>query len=456
MSSIFPELPLRLGDYTLSRLLSARENSELYEATQSHVERSVIIEVLRPDCDQHALNAFLNTARARVATNPPRVGQVFESLMAKGFWYLAQEKPAGRSLATRLEQGASLTPLETCAVIIAAAELYAACTRQQRAAAPLLPDSIFLSDKGDIAFLSPVVAGKPRPEAVPLQMRELAFCLRPLLPRSGPGCNRVSTLVLWLQEGYEGQWLEWPSIQSTAALIVEQLTPPRQEASARQRPQTTGSRRRAILRRWRRNLRRSGWVAASAAIIAAIAYLGSLFPLSSPAELAPLQGEYVACQLHEKTVRVLAHPVTRREYRDFLQAYDSMSASRKAALHRDTPPEHADPRPAGWDASDSAQPEDAPVTNVSYWNALAYARSLGGELPPIELLAAVRQETGEEPAIQEWTASTHPDSGVYRESALILPPGENPAPLLEPERAARSPQRGFRILLDTSSTPSNA
>jgi len=457
MSAIFPELPQRLGDYTLTRRLSERNTSELYEATQSHVERAVILEVLRPGSPRPILDSFLNTARARVVAALPRVGQVFESLMTDTFWYLAQERPVGQSLAERIAEDKALTPCETCFIISAAAELYTACLKAQLATAPLTADAIFLSADGNVTFLSPVVPGEPTPDSPPTQMRELALTLRPVLPRSGPGKNRVSTLSLWLQEGYEGQWLEWSSIQSTAALILEQLAPPQENRQEAPQEEVQDSRRRTLLKRYRSCLRHGIRAAAALTLISALACLGFLAPAPAPATIPPHQGDYIACQATPEPAALMARPVSLREYRRFLQACDAMKPEQLAALNKNIPAEHTSHRPADWETQEqAAQTQDTPVTGVSYWDALAYARHAGGELPEAGLLTAARREIGT-PGIQEWTASTRQNSDMYREAQLILPSGDSPdtAPLLESDRSARHPQRGFRILLPNLPTPSD-
>lgn len=457
MSAIFPELPQRLGDYTLTRRLSERDTSELYEATQSHVERAVILEILRPDSPRTVLDNFLNTARARVAADLPRVGQVFESLMTDTFWYLAQERPVGQSLAERIAGDEALTPCETCSIISAAAELYTACLKARLATAPLTADTIFLSAGGDVTFLSPVIPGEPPANSTPAQMRELVLTLRPVLPRSGPGKNRVSTLALWLQEGYEGQWLEWSSIQSTAALIIEQLAPPQESSPEAPRAETQDSHRRNLLRRYRSALRHGIRAAAALALISALACLGFLIPIPAPEELPPHQGDYIACRSTSEPSAIMARPVSLWEYRRFLQACDTMKADQLATLNKNIPAEHTNHHPTDWEAQErAARTQDDPVTGISYWDALAYARHAGGKLPEAGLLTAARRETGT-PGIQEWTASTRQDSDMYREAQLILPPGNAPntTPLLESDRSARHPQRGFRILLPTLPTPSD-
>ncbi|MBR7110180.1 MAG: hypothetical protein IKC90_09075 [Akkermansia sp.] len=69
----FQKLPTRLGVYTLTRHIGNRGEAALYLATQSHVERGVVVEVLPPASDHEAVQAFLASARARVAVSLPYV-----------------------------------------------------------------------------------------------------------------------------------------------------------------------------------------------------------------------------------------------------------------------------------------------------------------------------------------------------------------------------------------------
>lgn len=45
----FQHLPTRLGVYTLTREIGRNATTTLYLATQSHVERGVLVEVLNPE-----------------------------------------------------------------------------------------------------------------------------------------------------------------------------------------------------------------------------------------------------------------------------------------------------------------------------------------------------------------------------------------------------------------------
>ena len=90
MKPIFPQLPSKLGLYTVTERLGSRQYSELYNAYQSYVDRGVILEALRPGCDEARANYFLAAAQARAAVNLPGVSPVLESAQSGSIIYLLQ------------------------------------------------------------------------------------------------------------------------------------------------------------------------------------------------------------------------------------------------------------------------------------------------------------------------------------------------------------------------------
>ena len=59
MNPIFSELPRQFGVYTLTRLIELRQNTVLYEAQQSHMDRAVVLEVLAPGVSHEEEVSFL-------------------------------------------------------------------------------------------------------------------------------------------------------------------------------------------------------------------------------------------------------------------------------------------------------------------------------------------------------------------------------------------------------------
>lgn len=464
MPTIFSHLPANLGIYTLTRFLGEREQTELYLATQSHVERGVVIEVLKPGAGPEEMENFLNTARARGSASLPHVSQVYESMVTDGMWYLTLERPKGKNLSQMAASGERLQHTQqACGIISAAAELYEAAARQGLAAGGLPGDAVFYSRDGSCTFLSPVLAGTPDPASVPAQMAALAHALEKVVAQGVPGQNRLSTLLHWMQEGYEGEYLDWASAAGTAGLICEQLTPVLDKSVLNRRiTLTTGAKKRQHLRHRRKLLRAVAVGILITAFIIAMAVLGNLFLSSESEELQPDDGKYIACKQGQTTKRLLSRPVSIGEYDAFLSALTQSSTPLPtlARIHKGIPQDAQKYLPAEWDSQSKCARRgkkwhgeklslSSPVRGVSYWDSLAYANYMKGSLPDAKMLQAARRElqSKEGEGVEEWTASVSSAEPLYEKGRIILPADSGASPLIEPDPTARNIRRGFRILL---------
>ncbi len=456
MTPIFPQLPVALGTYKLTRLLGSHAECDLYIAEQSHVDRTVLLEVMRPSRDADIQRRFLENARARVANRLPHVVQVLESTQTKGYWHITHELPKGRSLATILAEGATLTAPQFCRLIGNMAALYNACQAAGLAADTLRADMAFISKSGAVNFLSPIAGGSAQdaPDTA-TQMRELAELIRPAQPTQGSGRTRITTLLTWMSEGYEGQSLDWQAISATAGQIIEQL----ENATLKVAPPPTYDSGKAERRerKEQRTRRRSICLAmTAAAVVIAMGAAGTFFGPS--AHRSPVEDGAVHCLIDGEADRMLARPVSIGDYRKFLRALDKLPGNRIARINSGIPPADCNHEPAGWDSMVRAATKKeewqgrklslgSPVTNISYWNALAYSRYANGRLPEAAALQAVlRLRETPDTGIHEWTASENKPFGPYCAGRIVLPgSGDNPYPVANP--AERSPKRGFRILL---------
>lgn len=441
-------------------------HSELYTARQNHVERVVILEILHQDIGQDTLNLYLKTARKRVASTLPHVAQVIESGVTDGSWYLTQEKPLGTNLEQLYKKNEQLTPLQVCAIIKTAAQLYTHCAEQQLQAAPLSRTHIFMKqDKTGckISFLSPIYDTPDQPTHSHQHMQGLADALLPLLPTNTAGQTRIATLIQWLKEGYEGNYLDWPAVESTALMIEEQLIPPAPSLlSATQATHTNLPSRRIILKQQRVLKHRIVQSLCLLLFLALCLAIGICCAPSEPKLLPPRIGDYLLCQQNNQDIYASVHPVSIVQYNRFLSAYAGMTHTQKAAVNKGIPDGIIDHTPAQWEeqlqAADKQTQwqgrtltEESPVTGVSYWAALAYAHYHQAELPDTDLLLTLRQEIGSSD-IQEWTKDLQPANVVYAASHLVLPP-DSTTPIAEPNPASHHPHRGFRIMLSSLPTP---
>ena len=424
MSPIFPELPHPLGVYSLTRLLELREYTELYEARQTHVDRAVVLEVLRPGVPHLAEVAFLAQGRHRVATaGVPHVAAVFESLRAEGLWFLTQERPQGSSLADLAGKGGVLSVPDICRVISCAGRMYDTYAQAGHHAMPMASSSIYVEAGGEVHFLSPLVEGSSySPQQ---QMEALATALWTVYPQEkAPGIGRTTTLLQWLQEGINGSFLSWAELAQTADTIIEQL-----EANAQPESEKTAitrmrerinrhpgiQRMRAFLGQW------GGYLAAAGAIIGVLSSIGTQLGMKAPEVSSACDDSAMHCQQDGVYERVLLTPVSVQQYAEFIQAFYTLPENRQQELLQEMADWELSLEPANWDTQLNQANTQSPVTGVSYWQALLYARHAGGNLPSASQLQMLR--TTASPAAElEWSRSAEetPLPGIYNGTAYLL------------------------------------
>jgi hypothetical protein len=461
----FENLPTRLGVYTLTELLGRGEYTDLYQARQSHVERGVVVQVLRPGADKTTTDYFLNVVRARGATALPGISQVLESKMAGQTWYLAHERPEGSNLAQLAATGGRLSTAQACAVIATVARMYATAARQNIAMEPLSPYTIYVKENDSVRVLSPVLCGEYDPAATGAHMQALAAALYPVLPQNVPGQGRVATLVQWIDQGYEGQFLDWDAISATAEEINTQTAPLLTRSEVEHLSSGNVGRQVRLKQELRRRRRHILCLSAAALFVGLMGAAGALLLPGEGEQLPECSGRYLYVQAEQGPRRVLLRPVSILEYQRFLNVYEDPAATnqfRRAAINEGIPADCTNHTPAQWqqqlESVDSGKPWNgekltmrSPVRGVSYWDALAYANFHGAELPSAAVVLAAREQAGTgTPLPEEWSSTTRPADMLYAEGQVLLPATGGKWQTIEPERTARNLNRSFRILLPVS------
>lgn len=449
MTPIFPDLPRKLGVYTLTRLIELRQNTALYEARQTHVDRAVVLEVLTPGATQEEEMAFLAQARLRVASSElPHVANVFESLRAEGLWFLTQELPLGRSLEEIGNCGEQLSVVHICRIILAAAEMYDLCNQVELQAMPLSPASIFIENNGTVHFLSPLIEGSTCP--VEDQMQAMAAALTPVFPQHKmPGLGRAATLLQWMQYGYEGQFLPWHTLGEAASTIFKQLDDDKRRAIESTLSYKLTHNRvfinlRSFTRRW------AVYLVAYCVIIVLLTGLGSFFGMANPVRTAAGSKEAFLCQQGDVKELVLRQPVSVGEYEAFLRFFESADEDTRLRLTEDVPEDEYSSIPQNWDQQQKEKKPGDPVTGISYWQALVYARHAGGSVPTANQLQAIR--TAGIPLLElEWSRTEDVPQAreVYGEYVYLLINSAG-APLPARNRHYAPHHCGFRLCMPES------
>ena len=451
MRPIFPELPRQLGVYTLTRLIELRQNTALYEAQQSPVGRSVVLEVLTPEATHDEEVVFLAQSRLRVASSElPHVADVYESLRVEGLWFLTQEMPQGRSLGQLAAEGSRLTVPELCNIIHAAAEMYELCGMVDLSAMPLAPSSIYIEENGSVHFLSPLVEAAPIPDS--RQMQALAAALWPLLPQEQQaGLGRVATLAQWLHEGYEGEWLSWNSIGEAVKTIRTQLEDAEREA-IENTPLYKVTHLPLLLRGLRFARQWGTHLGICGATVITLSCLGSLFGLDSPEQIPAVTETALLCHQGGKEYQLMKQPVTVAEYAQFMHDFTAASPEVQAACLKTLPEGPTTLEPGNW--AEQQQSPAAPVTGITYWQAALYAAFRGGEIPSAQQLQLLHQQKLPFPCRWEWSSTSrqHPLPGIYDQQVYLLVDNYG-APYPVSSQSWSAPTAGFRITYPESRHP---
>ena len=449
MKPIFPQLPSKLGLYTVTERLSSRQYSELYNAYQSYVDRGVILEALRPGCDEARANYFLAAAQARAAVNLPGVSPVLESAQSGSIIYLIQEQPAGEPF-TRLVRERRFSVKTAFRLVEAVAELYEAGRKQNVVVAPVTADAIYIEEKR-INFLSSVSPDLPSFALQTAQMSALADLLEQAIPRALLKNSSLPTVINWLRNGYNGRPLEWSSLKSALRALRARRHSPDESSDGSGHASL-----RMRLRRWLREFRASARLTLSCVLLVlVVGGVGSqlipedIFTSSDPAVV----GDRVYVE-GEQVYAVKRSPVSIAEYSRFMKKWEKMSPEEREQLASgltEDPEEFSPREPLNWEEQLSFAEEgekltpDSPVLGVGYCEATLYARYVGEMLATADQVLTAREHAAGVKEVEEWTSSFSPSQMPY-DGCIVICPAQGKTLIYATDDQEQVPQRGFRTV----------
>lgn len=450
MTPIFPELPSKLGLYTVTEKLSTRQYSELYNAYQSYVDRGVVLEALRPGSQETVERYFCATAQARAAVNLPRVSPVLESAQSGSIVYLVQEQPAGVPL-SRLVLEQRTTVKMGLRLVEALAELYEAGREQNVAVAPLTADAIYM-DGEQINFLSTVSPGSYSLALQTTQMHALADLLEQIIPPVLLKKSSLLSVTNWLRQGYNGHSLEWSSLKSALrTLRARQHSTNKSSENENERPSI-----RTVLRRRIRGLRKSVvMVVTCVLLVFFVGVIGSrLIPEDAFSSADPaVVGDRVYAEDGQQVYAIRRSPVTIAEYSRFLENWEKMSPEERKKLSDglvENATEFSPRLPLNWEnqlrlaREGDGMTADSPVMGVGYREAMLYARCAGEMLATADQVFTAREHSPGAKEVEEWTSSFSIPQMPY-DGCIIVCPARGESVIYASSDEEQVPQRGFRI-----------
>jgi formylglycine-generating enzyme required for sulfatase activity len=383
-----------LGDYDLIELLRTTDRTLIYKAVQRSVKREVALERLRPElaAQPAAAREFRRMVRASALVSHPAIAAVYEAQEADGEIFYTRELVRGKNLTELAADRAHFPQDVLLQMLLTTAEAFTWMQEHQIPHEPVLPGHLYLGSNG-----TPRVANIAQPEGNGAEESAVAMpvlaeaCLRLAEPRSGQTRELSHLLGLMKARGPHAV-TSWKQLAREARQGLQRLA----EAHTSLLPE---SRARQLARR---RLQQKQALLVLAAVAAGWAVV-SWWRQSSRAKVRDVAdivlipaGEYIFRDGQKRTLSAFTidrYEVTLADYSAFLDAlphgepnrfdHPDQPGAKTGHLPRDWAEVTAAARAAGkWKGHPITL--NAPVFNVDWWDAWAYARWKGRRLPTEE------------------------------------------------------------------------
>jgi formylglycine-generating enzyme required for sulfatase activity/CheY-like chemotaxis protein len=395
--SIDPLIGMTIGTYQIVRRLGGGRLGNTYAAVQASINRHVGLKILDAtrQRDPATKARFIADARAKAHVQHPSIVSVYEAGEADGHIFYAHEYVEGGNLAEAHASGERIDEPTVLKVLRSVAEGLAYLHAQSTPHSPLEPSKIYLGVDGhprlaNLATQYPEQQLTPQREiqilgriilSVALPVQQLSPGLRTLLSRMvQPGPNAINT---------------WgPLVQGVKALEPKVIPVEVAKISAADRAAIGAVE--AARRQRKKSLLLT--IAAMAATLVAVLWVLWHYFISNERMLEEKidipAGTYLigpgADPVHLEAFSIDKYEVTIGQYAKFVAYFDK---------HPDDPqfnhlrqPRHLSHRPRDWEIyyrrAKAGQPVhkvptdlNSPVMMVTWWDAYAYAKWKGRELP---------------------------------------------------------------------------
>lgn len=386
-----------LGDYELKTLLVSTDRTLIYKAVQRSVRREVALEQLRPEwaADPDAARIFRRMVRARALVSHPAIAAVYEAQEDAGVIFYTRELVRGKNLTELAAEGAHFPQEVLLQMLLTTGDAF---TWMQEHGIPhetVGAVHLYLGPNG-----TPRVANIARSEGggvddAPRSIGLLAeSCLR--LVESRQGSTRELSHVLGLMKAQGPHAIRsWKKLSREARHGLQRLT----EAHSSLMPESRD--RRQARRRLR--LKQTGLTLAALALLAAGWGGFSWWRQNSRAKVRNVAdtvlipaGEFIFRDGQKRSLPAFdidRYEVTLAEYSAFLTALPHGDPTRYD--HPDQPAAKTGHEPRDWSGVLAAARAagqwkghpitlNAPVFNIDWWDAAAYAKWKGRRLPTDE------------------------------------------------------------------------
>ena len=413
-----------LGAYQILRQLGEGRWGTVYAAVQTAINRPVGLKVLSPEqaADPGARARFIADARAKAHVQHPSILAVYEAGEAAGHFFYAHEYVEGRTMAEIKASGEKLDEQTALKVLHTAADGLAYLSIHKIPHTPPEPGGIFLGADGGprLANIATQLSDQQLPVEGEIQaLGRVLLGVLPAIQSLTPGMQHLVKRMV--QKGPQAFSSWGPLLQAIKALEPKVVPVEASKISAQDRAAVA-----AVLELKKKQTR---------SLYISLASLGTLIVVVSAlvywrfASNERLLDEQVHIPAGEFPFGESADPVTLPEF--WIDKYEvtyGQYAKFVAALQARPTTEYDDPRQPRIKSQDMHKPKhweifhgqaqvggkahstpidlNCPVMEVDWWDAFAYAKWMGRELP----------------TEQEWEKAARGTQG------FIYPWGDEPGP----------------------------
>ena len=386
-----------LGDYDLRTLLRSTERTLIYKAVQRSVRREVALERLRPELasDPEACRDFRRMVRSRALVSHPSIAAVYEAQEVDDVIFYTRELVRGKNLVELAAEGTHFPQTVLLQMLHTAGEAFSWMKEHDIPHEEVKPMHLFLGQAG-----TPRVANIAQPDPAGVDdsrkaMEALAdACLRLIDSGAGP-CRELSHVLGLMKSGKHQAMTGWKQLAREARMAFQRIS----EVNNSLLPE---SRERILARQKLRQ--KQAVLSILAILLIAAAWWGiSSWQQYNRAKVRDVAGkvlipagEFIFRSGQKQVLPgfdIDRYEVTLAEYSNFLDALPHGETSRFD--HPDQPAGKTSHLPRDWaEISAAARTAghwkghpitlNAPVFNVDWWDAWAYARWKQRRLPTAE------------------------------------------------------------------------
>ena len=420
-----------LGPYHLFGEDGIHPLGQKFAAVHTTLSRQVHLMVMSPEKaeDIDLTSSFLADARAKAQIEHPAILTVYEAGEIEGRIFYAIERADGESLGNMLLRSMSMDVDSVLKTAQTVADCFSYLREAGISSPPLGLNDILLHLDGTVRIQNVARAGVHPLTSERQDVELLGTCLLRVLPPEAPS---------WLRFSLERASGDHPDCITTWKKLVACLTPPNNIFPSSE------SSRHGQLHSTRESQSSKGLILGGIlAAGVALAATASFFHWIAPESLTPKQAFIPKDQypvgngrrVSLESFSIDSTEITNRQYFKFIDWMRTHPRESSRYDHPEQPPHHSH-IPKGWEEmfpekyrpeKNKADPRlDLPVTQVSWWDAYAFAQWAGRLLPTDEQWEAAGR--GPRGLLFPWGDEPAPERTNVARPEYVLKPGETNEP----------------------------